>query len=104
MNKRELQSMLQANGMSRTEARRRVYGSTWKLSTAPGRGVQLAITKEEKARREALKDAFTYQEDSDHAGEGKEARDVSEGGAASQPWRSRRVEDSSKQDGSGEVR
>jgi hypothetical protein len=43
------------SGMNRTEARRAAFGQTWKTSTQYGRGIQRAITKAEKERREALR-------------------------------------------------
>lgn len=58
MNRKELQTRLQQAGMNRFDARRRIYGPTLKMAIAPGRGVQLAITKAEKARREALHGAI----------------------------------------------
>lgn len=37
--RKKVQRQLQAAGMSRTEARAAMYGETWKVASAPGRGV-----------------------------------------------------------------
>ena len=44
-----LQQTFQEGGMNRYDARRVLYGPTWKQATAPGRGVQLAIPKRVEA-------------------------------------------------------
>jgi hypothetical protein len=50
VNSREMKKMilksLQEGGMNRHDARRVVYGPTWKMSTRPGMGVQRAIPRD----------------------------------------------------------
>jgi hypothetical protein len=44
--KKMILKSLQEGGMNRHDARRVVYGPTWKMSTRPGMGVQRAIPRD----------------------------------------------------------